>query len=277
MTPPLYNRLMKNHLSVLMITKNAEKTIIESLASVRGLAGEIIIVDGGSTDKTIAIAKTFRSTVLNYTGENWGEQCQIGLKKCREDWVLVLDADEVVTKTLAKEIISLINKPVVRENGFIIRFQSHYLGRQLNYGGERLEKMVLFKRKYGLVKQTLVHYFYQIKKGRTGLLKNKILHYSYLSIPQIYLKFTDYAVRMAREKKLSGEKSSFKKIFLYPIHMFWARFIKDQGYKDGLFRLPLDLGFAYMEFITYINLLILSLRGAERRSNLKEIASLRSQ
>ncbi|PIZ67364.1 hypothetical protein COY12_02075 [Candidatus Roizmanbacteria bacterium CG_4_10_14_0_2_um_filter_33_96] len=63
---------------------------------------------------------------------------------------------------------------------------------------------------------------------------------------------------MAKEKYLSGEKSSFKKVFIYPIHMFWARFITDKGYEDGLFRIPLDLGFAYMEFVTYFMLAIMS-------------------
>ncbi len=118
--------------------------------------------------------------------------------------------------------------------------------------------MILFKNKSAFVKKTLVHYYYQIKKGKVGQLKNKILHYSYLSIFQTYIKFTDYGIRMAKKKHLSGEKSSFKKIFLYPIHMFYARFIKDKGYKDGIFRIPLDIGFAYMEFLTYFLLVIMS-------------------
>lgn len=68
----------------------------------------------------------------------------------------------------------------------------------------------------------------------------------------MFKKFTDYGVRMAKEKYSANEKSSFRKIFIYPAHMFWARFIKDEGHLDGLFRIPLDLGFAYMEFVTYI-------------------------
>lgn len=242
-----------------MITKNAEKTIEASLKSVIGLNSEIIVVDGGSSDQTVEIAKKFQAKIFKYDGENWGRQCQIGLNKCTGDWVLVLDSDEVVTYKLNGEIVKLLNGSTIKENGFYIKFQSHYLGKPLNYGGENLKKMVLFKKKTGLVKETLVHYFYQIKSGKTGLLKNKILHYSYLSIPQIYKKFTDYGIRMAQEKKLHGEKSSFKKIFIYPLHMFWARFFKDNGYKDGLVRIPLDLGFAYMEFVTYVKLFFMTI------------------
>jgi len=102
----------------------------------------------------------------------------------------------------------------------------------------------------------LVHERITIKKKRTGKLKGKIHHHSYRSISQIYKKFTRYAFWEAIQKRQAGERPSFKKIFLYPLHMFWARFFKDKGYKDGLFRIPLDLGFAYMEFLTYFLLLI---------------------
>ena len=258
----------RQKLSVLMISKNAEKTIEQSLNSIRNLASEIVLVDGGSTDKTINIAKKFSAKIFYYLGQDWGRQCQIGLERTTGDWILVLDSDEIVTKELAKEIVSLLNCSIVKEVGYKIPFQNHYFGRPLKYGGEDYKKMVLFKNNSAFVEKTLVHYFYQLKKGKAGLLKNKILHYSYFSFFKIYKKFTDYGIRMAKKKYLVGEKSSFKKIFFYPVHMFWARFIKDKGYKDGLFRIPLDIGFAYMEFLTYFFLLFLSLRGVKRRSNL---------
>ena len=76
----------------------------------------------------------------------------------------------------------------------------------------------------------------------------------------MYGKFTDYALREAKIKKEKGERTSLRKIFFHPAHMFWARFVEDEGYKDGLFRIPLDLGFAYMEFLTYITLPFISLK-----------------
>ena len=242
-------------ISVLMITKDAEITIKRSLTSIKNLASEIVIVDGGSSDKTINIAKKFHPKIFYYHGENWGNQCQIGLKKITGDWVLVLDSDEIVTKKLAKEIISLLKGFLIKENGFYINFQSHYLGRPLKYGGENYKKMVFFKNKSALVKAFPVHYYYQIKKGKVGLLKNKILHYSYRSVIQTYKKFTYYARTEAKIKLQNNESVSLRKLFINPIHMFYARFIEDEGYKDGLFRIPLDIGFAYMEFITYFCLL----------------------
>ena len=79
----------------------------------------------------------------------------------------------------------------------------------------------------------------------------------------MFSKFTDYGVRMAREKYLAGEKSSLRKIFLNPPHMFWARFVEDKGFEDGLFRIPLDLLFAYMEFIMYVSLAFLNIKNSK--------------
>src|SRR3989344_9212666 len=103
-------------LSVLMITKNAGKLITRSLESVKDLATEIIVVDGGSIDETLKIAKKYQVKIFFYQGENWGHQCQIGLEKAIGDWVLVLDSDEVVAKKLKKEIVELLNSYIVKEN-----------------------------------------------------------------------------------------------------------------------------------------------------------------
>ena len=104
---------------------------------------------------------------------------------------------------------------------------------------------------------SLVHEHIESDQSDIGLLKNKILHYSYRSLPQMFSKFTNYALREAKQKKENREKITFSKLFLYAPHMFYARFIKDHGYKDGLFRIPLDIGFAYMELITYWSLLFM--------------------
>jgi glycosyltransferase involved in cell wall biosynthesis len=115
----------KTDISLLMITKNAEKTLELSLNSVKNFVSEIIVVDGGSTDKTLEILKKFRAKVFHYQGQNWGHQCQIGLEKVTGDWVLVLDSDEVVSKKLKEEIVSLLHGSIVKEAGYEISFQSH--------------------------------------------------------------------------------------------------------------------------------------------------------
>jgi len=244
---------MKNRLSLLMITKDSEELLERVLSSIKTLVDEMVIVDSISTDNTVLIAKKFRAKVYNFKDDNLGEKRAFGLKKVTSPWVLTIDADEIVTKELAKEI-----KKVIQSNqyvGYEIPFQCHYLGRAVNYGGEYHKKLRLFLKDKVVIKPVLIHERFEIKSGKVKTLKNKLYHYGYRSLGQMYKKFTVYALREARQKVKTKEKTSLKKIFLYPIHMFWARFIKDKGYKDGLFRIPLDLGFVYMEFLTYFSML----------------------
>lgn len=241
---------MKPKLSLSMITLNAEETLARTLDSVQGLVNEIVIIDSYSTDKTVEIAKKYKAKIYTnkYIGE--GTQRNLGLDKVSGDWVLVLDDDEVVSPELKEEILEITNKKQAY-NGFKIPYQNFFLGKPISHGGEYYEMLRLFKKEFGVATNVQVHSQYQLKTGEVGLLKNKIHHYSYRSISQLFKKFTDYSFREARKKLINGEKTSLKKITMYPAHMFWARFVEDKGYKDGLFRIPLDLAFAYMEFLTY--------------------------
>ncbi len=249
---------MSGNLSVLMITKNAAETLEKSLASVKKIASEIIIVDSLSTDRTVEIAKNYLAKVYVKEFADIGKQRIFGLSKATGKWVLILDCDEIVSERLMKEIKSKIDNTKIKINGYYISYQNFFLNKPLQYGGEDYKMLRLFRRIKLNIEPSLVHNKIEIKDEKVGYLRGKIFHHSYRSIPQTFAKFTDYGIRMAKEKYLSGEKSSLKKVFLYPIHMFWARFIKDKGFEDGLFRIPLDLGFAYMEFVTYFALAIMS-------------------
>lgn len=244
-------------ISLVMITKDCEDTLDLSLKSAKDLAQEIIIVDSYSKDRTVEIAKKYGAKVYfhKYLGE--GQQRKIALSKARGEWVFVLDSDEAITQGLKREI--QVRLPKENCEGFFIPIQSHLMKKKLKYGGEDYKKLRLFRRnsKNIILKDTVVHADMINKKAKVSHLKNRINHYSYRSFSQMYWKFTDYALREARQKKAEGEKTSLGKIVLYPLHMFWARFIEDRGYIDGFFRIPLDVGFAYMEFLTYFLMLFI--------------------
>lgn len=251
-----------------MIVKNVKDILEKSLESTLNLFDEIVLIDNISSDKTVEIAKSYKAKIYWYGSKSESKQKEYGLRKVMNDWVLVLDGDEVISEKLKQEIKKLeIEK--LGASGFYIPYQNYYLGKPLKHGGESYKMLRLFQKEAVSVTPLTVHASFVLKKGRAGILKNKILHYSYRSIPQLLKKFTDYAIREARQKAYKGEKTSFRKIFLYPLHMFWARFIKDKGYKDGFFRIPLDLGFAYMEFLTYVSLWYLSIKSKLKNQNAK--------
>lgn len=243
-------------LSLVMITKNCEDVIQEALESARGFADEVVIVDDYSKDRTIDIAKKYGAKVFFNRQKDFGTQKAYGVKKAKGEWTLILDSDERLTHAVKREIISLLSSKT-NYDGFMVPYQNHFLEKPLRYGGEDYKKLVLFKKKSSKIESALVHEKFILSDSKVGVLKNKILHFSYRSVVQMYKKFTDYGIRSAKQRISKGEKTSLKKVFLYPIHMFWARFIKDKGYKDGFFRIPLDVGFAYLEFLTYFLMLFI--------------------
>ncbi len=245
---------MKNRLSVIMVTRNAQDLLPQSLMSVKDIASEIVIVDAGSHDDTIAIARGFQAKLYRVKTNHLGRNKALALSKATGSWILMLDSDEMVSPPLQSEIRKAMRRKSV--DGYVIRFKNHYLGKPLRYGGEQYKMFRLFRKNKGVIKQVAVHENVIPKSDRIVVLKHPILHFSYRSLVQMYLKFTTYALDEAEEKRRLKERSSLTKIILYPAHMFWARFIKDKGYKDGMFRIPLDFGFAYMEFLTYISLAI---------------------
>ena len=260
---------MKSNLSLLVITKNAQELLEKSLISAEGLAEEIVIVDNYSQDRTLGVAKKYGAKIFLNKEEDLGKQRAYGLKKVTGEWVLVLDSDEVISQELRSEIKKVLSIKYKVYSAYKIPFQNHFLGMPLSHGGESYKMLRLFKKNCVSISSALVHERFEITEGRVGRLKHKIFHYSYLSLGQTYKKFTDYAIREAKQKVKIGEKTSLRKIILYPIHMFWARFIKDRGYKDGLFRVPLDIGFAYMEFVTYV-LMIFIKKNSKLKTQMSE-------
>ncbi|MDO8610674.1 MAG: glycosyltransferase family 2 protein [bacterium] len=244
--------MFKHTLSLVIIIKNAEKLLENTLLSCNDLVDEIIAVDDYSTDSTIDILKKYNAKIYSHHEMDLGLQRKYALKKAYGKWILILDSDEMLTSEVKKEISEIIKKDLNSIDGYWVPFQTHFLGKPLYHGGETYKKMVFFKKDKVKIKANLVHEKYEVEEKRAGVLKNKILHFSYENIFFMYKKFHDYALRAGKQKLKDGEKSTLKKIIMYPIHMFYARFVHDKGYKDGLIRIPLDFGFAYMEFVSYL-------------------------
>lgn len=240
---------MSMRLSVLMITKNSGGLLEASLSSVKTITDEILVVDDNSSDNTVEIAKKYGAKVFKKKNTNLGLQRAFGLSKCLGNWILMLDADEIVSTDLAKEIKGIVEGDG-QYSGYYIPYQNHFLGKPIYYGGEDYKILRLFKKDKSMIASSQVHEHVAIQ-GKTGLLHGKINHFSYRSILQTFSKFTLYARLEAKQKIAKGEKTSIKTLVLYPLHMFWARYIKDKGYKDYFLRIILDVGFAYMEFLTY--------------------------
>ncbi len=244
-------------LSVVTIAKNEEKNI-EKFLSRLNWVDEIVVVDNGSTDRTAKYAKNFTDSVYSFEGNHFGELKQFAVSKATGDWILVLDVDEHITAMLKKEIKSVLRSKIDYKGYEILRV-GYFLNHRLHAKGFHEYKVRLFKRELGCLTQVPVHEEVVVQ-GKIGRLRGEITHYSYRSVGQTIAKLTRYARLEAPLFYAKGDRVTFKKFTLYPLHMFWEIFIKDQGYKDGIWGFGLAVCFAYYEFARYFFLFMYRLK-----------------
>jgi len=245
-----YTIFVKHKLSVTILAKDSSSSIESTLKSAYGWVDEIIIA-GHSTYPTQELAKKYKAAVCEADEKNEGLQKALGLSKAKSEWVLALECGEIVSIKLKSEILHEINKKNNKLAGYKIPFQNYYMGKPLSHGGENYSLIRLFKKDKVRIRPLTINAQYEIKSGDIGELDNSIVHHYPGSLIQIFTRLTSDAIKEATERKTQGEKTSLKKILAHSRYMFLRRFVKDQGYKDGLFRLPLDIAFAYMEFLTW--------------------------
>src|SRR5947207_218349 len=131
-------------ITAIIIAKNAEDLIGDCLKSV-SFCDEIIVVDGGSTDKTNEIAKKFGAKIIEGEKNNFAEQRNIGLQHAKGKWVLYVDTDERVSSSLCRQIIQYTSNPIIEYNAYKIHRKNFYFGEHQWPYIENLER--LFKRK----------------------------------------------------------------------------------------------------------------------------------
>lgn len=241
-------------LSVALATFNEQENIKRCLESVAGLANEVVIIDGGSKDKTVEVARRFGAKVF-VTGNPaiFHINKQKAIDKCKNDWILQLDADEVVTEDLKKEIEGVINQPFAKSltdgksykdkiNGYWIPRKNWFLTRFLTKGGQYPDYTLrLYKKGKGWLPQKTVHE-QAVVEGGTGYLENPLLHYPYKDFGQYLLKWNRYVDLLVDEIGVLLKNKNFMMRFvvfgfvyllLRPIHWFFTTYIRHKGFVDG--------------------------------------------
>ena len=224
-------------LSIALAVKNEESNIKPCLSSITDIADEIVVVDGGSTDRTIEIAKHFNAKVIETDNPlMFHINKEKALNACRGDWILQLDADEVVTEELNKEIIGTISKEQ-KTNGYYIPRKNYFLGNWMKKGGQYPDYVVrLVRNGYAFFPCKSVHEQISVK-GELGYLHEPLLHYSYKTISEYWRKADIYTGLTANELLEKGIKKGLRSWFIYnlikPAQTFWTLFFRHKGFVDG--------------------------------------------
>ena len=240
------------NVSLVMIVKNEEKNLAKCLNSVENLVDEIVIVDSGSTDKTIEIAKTFGAKIFKREFDSFSNQKNYALSIATNEWVLHLDADEVLSKELVEEIkFVIINTKL---DGFYLIRTNFFLGKQMKYSGInkeyrlRLAKKSVSKYVGGIIHEEL------IVNGKVGKLKNIMIHNSYPTISSYFNKLEQYTTLGAKKLLETNKKAKVIDIVFKPPFEFIKRYILKCGFLDGIRGFIWAVLYAFYTFIKYIKL-----------------------
>lgn len=231
----------KLNLSVAIATYNEENNIKRCLGSLAGLADEIIIVDGESSDNTVNIAKSFPKTKIIHTDNKpmFHINKQMAIDACKGKWILQLDADEVVSSKLKDEIITIITKDIdqVKHNAYWINRKNYFLTAFLTKGGVYPDPTIrLYKNGKAKLPCLSVHE-QAVVKGSVGHLANDLEHYADPTFSRYLSRNNRYTTLMAQEmldQKVSTNFGNFLSYYLFkPLFWFLSTYFRHKGFVDG--------------------------------------------
>jgi glycosyltransferase involved in cell wall biosynthesis len=220
-------------LSVIIITKNEAPVIRRCLESIRW-ADEIIVLDSGSTDDTVAICKEYTEQVYPTDWPGYGPQKNRALAKASGQWVLSLDADEWIPAALQIEIQSVISHPQPSLDGFFISRKTQYLGQWMRYGDLAKDRVLrLFRRDQAHFKPYIVHESVQVYSGKVGQLTQPLCHESYPNIEKVLDRLNAYTTLSASQRLQQGKKSTVTKALFNAGWAFFRTYLWRLGFLDG--------------------------------------------
>lgn len=181
------------HISLYMITKNEEKRIEKTLSAAIQVVDEIIIVDSGSTDKTIEIGKRYGAKIYHRDWTSYADQKHFAQNKCQYDWLLSLDADEVLSPELIQEIKKL-KETEPHFKAYNLRIASMYPRMKYHRWTHTYCIIRLYNKRYATIKPDLLteDRISTFKSIPIGVLKEPVFHYSVLNISQHVHKINQY-------------------------------------------------------------------------------------
>ncbi|MBK2000228.1 MULTISPECIES: glycosyltransferase family 2 protein [Campylobacter] len=212
------------NLSIVILTFNSQRYLQEVLKSVQ-FANEVIIVDSGSTDDSLKIANTFDNVKIFH--QNWlgfAKQKQFGVDKTTNEWVFILDSDEIFTKKLEKEVLQTIKNPIFK--AYKVARLNFFFGKAITRMGLYPDYNIrLFHKKYAKFNEREVHESI-ICKEKIGFLQHYFLHYAYESIEQFINKQNIYS-------SLNPKKNNFIKAIINPYWTFFKLYFIKLGFLEG--------------------------------------------
>lgn len=239
-----------------IITLNEERNIARAIESLR-CADEILIVDSGSTDRTVELAQNLGARVVEAGWRGYAAQKNWAAEQASHDWILSLDADEALSEALEAELWNL-KKTGARHDGYTMPRLARYLGRWILHSGWYPDRKVrLYDRRKASWVGEFVHESVVVK-GRVGHLESNLLHFTCESLSE-HLKTLDrYTTLAAQEIAARRTHVPLYRVIFDPGWTFFKAYVLQGGFQDGLEGLTIAYMAAFYTFLKYSKARIMS-------------------
>ncbi|CAD0354171.1 glycosyltransferase family 2 protein [Xanthomonas hortorum] len=220
-------------ISACIIAFNEADRLRDCLSSL-AFCDEIVVVDSGSTDATVALATALGARVLQRDFDGYRSQKAYCVEQASHDWVLCLDADERVSDALRSSIIAARDAGFTEAAGYRFARLSDYFGRFLRHGNAYPDRVLrLFDRRRGGWRGKREIHEAASVDGTVVTLPGDLIHYPYRSLAQQLAKTQRYAQMMAEHEYARGKRATWSKLVLAPAWRFWRGYLLRGGFRDG--------------------------------------------
>ena len=245
-------------ISATIITYNEERNIVRSIESLR-CADEIIVVDSGSSDRTVELAQNLGAKVIESPWPGYTNQKNLASDRAAYEWILSLDADEAISEALEAEIWQ-IKKNGPQFDAYTMPRLARYLGQWIFHSGWYPDRKVrLYDRSKAQWKGDYVHESVEVT-GSLGHLEGRILHYTCDSLSE-HLRTLDRYTTLAAEQIVAQKRPvPYWKLVVEPIWTFLNTFVFKLGFMDGLEGLTIAYMAAFYNFLKYAKAKIMGFR-----------------
>ncbi len=254
----------KTKLSAIIIALNEEGSIQKCLESLIWV-DEIILVDSGSSDRTKELASKYTHKIFDLEWDGFGRSKEYAKSKATSEWVLSIDADEIVSEGLRDEILVNLNSGQAVDGYFIPR-KSSFLGRWILHSGWYPDHILrLFRKDKGRFTSQRVHEKVEVE-GRTGYLRNNLLHHTDPNLDHYLRKLNLYTTIAAEQMHGQGKRSNLPSIIFRPLAGFFRIFFLKTGFLDGMEGFVLACCSAFHVFFKYAKLWHLNRNSYEKNN-----------
>lgn len=236
-----------------IIARDEAANIERCLASLQWTDAQLVVLDDRTTDETAAIASQCGATVITETFIDFARQRNRALVASDTEWVLFVDADEVVTPDLGAEVREVITRG--SDVGYWVPRKNILFGHWVRHAGWSPDYQLRLLRRDAAHyrEERTVHELVDLRGGE-GYLTNPFIHYNYSTIGQFLTKQNVYSAMEADDLFRRGVRAKPQNLVLQPWREFWRRYVHLQGYRDGRLGFVLSSLLAYYELKKYIRL-----------------------